>query len=324
MAPAEKFDFIINRRSGTVLHVGEEKIRQELLKNFGEQTGNIQFVTGDALAVSVREWAKNSAGAGRSLIIGGGDGSVLTAATEVLGREDIALGVLPLGTHNLFARQLGFAADFRKAAAQYKDSAPSPVDVGSVNGQYFLCGLMLDRNSVNFYEAREHARDKKIVSAFKKVASVISNLSGRDKVHLDVSDQGAAAKGTEHTGKIFVVTNNVLTPHGQGLKFRTPKMVVEDALAKGSQSDGQLAFYAISSGPVDLTLILGGLVDGSWTRTKGVSTQVAPELFIRSSSQQEIQIVLDGEIKKTSFPLDVKIIPQGLKVYRPKTPASPA
>jgi diacylglycerol kinase family enzyme len=315
---ATKFDFIINRRSGTVLHVGEDKVRQELENIFGDQAGEIRFVTGGDIAPTVKAWAKDSADEGRGLIIGGGDGSVLTAATEVLGRDDIALGVLPLGTHNLFARQLGFAADFREAAAQYRDSTPAAIDVGSVNGQYFLCGLMLDRNSVNFYEAREHARDKKIIAALKKMFSVISNLAGRDKVHLDVSNEGQDS--TEHKGKIFVVTNNELAPRGQGLKFRTPKMVVEDALAKNSQSDGKLAFYAISSGPVDLAFIMAGLVDGSWTKKKCVSTQVAPELLIKSSVQGDIQIVLDGEITKTSFPLDVKIIPQGLKVYKPTSP----
>ena len=109
MDPATpKTDFIINRRAGTVLRVGEDGIRRAIIENFdADKIGEIRFVDGGEISSTVKAWAKAHAGEGRGLIIGGGDGSVLTAATEILGRDDIILGVLPFGTQNLFSRRLG-------------------------------------------------------------------------------------------------------------------------------------------------------------------------------------------------------------------------
>jgi diacylglycerol kinase family enzyme len=318
----EKFDFFINRRSGTVLHVGEEKIRQELLEIFGAQTGDIRFLSGNELATTVRDWAENSSAEDRGLIIGGGDGSVLTAASEVVGREDIALGVLPLGTHNLFASQLGFAADFKKAAAQYKNNTTAHVDIGNVNGTYFLLGLMLDGNSVNFHETLERFRDKKRLPGLKKIFSAVAGVMTGHKTKLDISDRGPGVNVTEYSARVFAVTNNAVSPHPRqpGQKHRDPKTIIRDALAE-RPPEGQVCLYAFSGGPLKLPLIARAMRNGTWTKHKSITVQTAPQLFIGLSSPQDAQknvrVTIDGEIKEISFPLEIKSIPKGLKVYKP-------
>jgi diacylglycerol kinase family enzyme len=313
----EKFDFIINRRSGTVLRVGEDAIRQGLAEVYGEKAGTICFVEGGGVASSVKEWVQRSDRQGRGLIIGGGDGTVLTAAAEVLGRDDISLGVLPMGTHNLFARQLGFEADFRKAAAQYKNSSVCEVDVGQVNGLYFLCGLMIDQNSVGFYQAREDVRDKKRWTAAKKIMSTASGILFRRKKTLDVS-------GQEHKARVFAVTNNKLSPRAYdknraAVNPDKTMAVIENMFYKADQGDGLLAFYAFSGGPLQTAAMLRRAWSGTWADHKSVKVQTATEFSIKfpKSDGKEYTIVLDGEIMKTRLPLDIKIIPKGLRVYRP-------
>jgi diacylglycerol kinase family enzyme len=71
------------------------------------------------------------------IIVGGGDGSVSTAA-DCLVNTNIALGVLPLGTLNHFARDLGVPLGWRDAVESLADGEVRAVDVGEVNGRVFI------------------------------------------------------------------------------------------------------------------------------------------------------------------------------------------
>lgn len=329
---AEKIDVIINKRSGTVLHLGEDAVQKGLVDALGDRLGSLTFIEGKDIASTVRQWTvdnKNDDTADadgkkkekRGLILGGGDGSVLTAAGEFLGRDDITLGVLPLGTHNLFARQLGFSADFKEAAKQYANVKTDKVDVGNVNGSNFLVAVMLDQNTVDFYAARELHRDKTFISLIKAAGKFLSMafgmVAGR-KAKLDVS-------GTEHKGRIFIVANNQFTPQSNEGEVLLPtpsrlKPIIEKMLAR-NDSDGQLGFYSFKGG-VHWATILPKLWDGSWTKAKGVKVQAAPELIIqpggKGGAPKEFDIILDGEVKKVSYPLTCKIMAKSLKVYRPR------
>ncbi|TAL36095.1 MAG: hypothetical protein EPN97_06665 [Alphaproteobacteria bacterium] len=325
----EKIDVIINRRSGTVLHLGEDKVREGLEKSLGARLNSINFIEGKDIVSTVRQWTVDNKvdedskdgvkKEKRGLILGGGDGSVLAAAGEFLGRDDITLGVLPLGTHNLFARQLGFSADFTEAAKQYANVKPDKVDVGNVNGKNFLVGIMLDQNTVDFYAARELHRDKTFMSMVKAAGKFLSMafgmVAGR-RVKLDVS-------GQEHRGRIFIVSNNQFQPKSNDGEILLPtakrlKPIIEKMLAR-NDSDGLLGFYSFKGG-VRWATILPKLWDGSWTTAKGVKVQAAPELVIQPKSKRapkEFDIILDGEVTKASYPLNVKMLAKSLKVYRP-------
>lgn len=69
----------------------------------------------------------------------GGDGTAHEAANGILtsGRRSV-LGVLPVGTGNDFARALGIPADPLATAAALVRARPRALDVGEVNGRYFL------------------------------------------------------------------------------------------------------------------------------------------------------------------------------------------
>ncbi len=284
-------------------------------ESLGNRLGTLTFVEGKDIIPTVKQWTVDQAGKGRGLILGGGDGSVLAAAEVFMNRDDITLGVLPLGTHNLFARQLGFAADFKDAAKQYASLKTDKVDVGNVNGENFLVGLMIDQNSVDFYKARELHRDKKLVKAGAKFMATAFGVVAGKKATLDVS-------GTEHKGRVFIVTNNQFQPRAnEGIMMPTPegmKPVIENILAKGD-SDGLLGFYAFKGGAANFTMLVPKLWDGTWPEAKSVKVQTAPELVIQPGDKKggALPIILDGEVKEAQYPLNVKILPKALKVYKP-------
>lgn len=72
-----------------------------------------------------------------ALIVGGGDGTVSAAASALVDGE-IALGILPAGTMNLFARTLQVPLDLNLAIAALASGAVTRVDYGTVNGKPFL------------------------------------------------------------------------------------------------------------------------------------------------------------------------------------------
>ena len=70
------------------------------------------------------------------LIAGGGDGTLSLAARH-LAYRDVALGIVPLGTTNNFARTLGVPLTVAGAVGLLATGKVADVDLGQVNGTFF-------------------------------------------------------------------------------------------------------------------------------------------------------------------------------------------
>jgi diacylglycerol kinase family enzyme len=73
----------------------------------------------------------------RTVVAAGGDGSVAGVAHALAG-TGVALGVLPLGTFNYFARGLKMPEDPEGAARAILEGRPHDIAVGTLNGRVFL------------------------------------------------------------------------------------------------------------------------------------------------------------------------------------------
>lgn len=87
----------------------------------------------DALSGAIADALASGA---RTLVVGGGDGTLATAAGH-LAHRDATLGVLPLGTANSFARSLGLPTDVDGALDVIADGAVARVDLGRVGDCWF-------------------------------------------------------------------------------------------------------------------------------------------------------------------------------------------
>jgi diacylglycerol kinase family enzyme len=144
---------VVNCGAGSVDDDDTREQRQEISKAFDAAgaTSEIDFVHGEALEDTVREAAASKPDV---VVVAGGDGSLGTAAA-VLAGGDIPLGVLPLGTFNHFAKDLGIPLDTGDAAAAIVGGTATRVDVVEVNGRCFV-----NNSSLGVYPAMVAVRDR--------------------------------------------------------------------------------------------------------------------------------------------------------------------
>ena len=313
-------DVFINRLSGTVLSCGEEEVASEISSAFDARLGSMTFVDPADLRASIQAWLEKNGSGDRALIVGGGDGTCHSAVTEVLrSQKDIVVGVLPLGTHNLFSRQLGFAADFRQAVHQYKNTKIDTVEIGRVNGHYFLCGVLVDHQSTIYYAARESLRRGEILSGLYDLARLAKGIFIGKPENIKVTLHNGTSQIVK--GHAIAVTNNLYKPleaHDSVVEDKPLKRVVERALNK-ENNDHKMGVYAMHVGIKNSVSLIKAFLDGTWTRHPGVTTvsDSAVTLSPVVADRKSVTIALDGETKEVEYPLQFSLASPGLKVYRP-------
>ena len=128
------FHVFINDAAGSV---GEpdEQVREvtEAFRDVGVDA-RVEVVDPQHLPDSMRAaWRRGI----DAIVVAGGDGTISRAAAVAV-EDDIVLGVLPMGTFNHFAKDLGMKADLDAATRFLADAEITPVDVGEVNGVIFV------------------------------------------------------------------------------------------------------------------------------------------------------------------------------------------
>ena len=106
---------------------------------------------GDAIIAAARRAVEGGA---QLVAAGGGDGTINAVASVVAG-SGVRFGVLPLGTLNHFAKDLGIPLTLPEAVRNLATGRPVAVDVGEVNGRIFL-----NNSSLGLYPDIVHDREK--------------------------------------------------------------------------------------------------------------------------------------------------------------------
>jgi diacylglycerol kinase family enzyme len=95
-----------------------------------------------------------------ALFVGGGDGTVSSTA-RLLAGTDVPLGILPLGTLNHFAKDLGLPLAWRETIAALARGTVRAVDIAEVNGHLFInnCSIGAYADAVRHREALRDERN---------------------------------------------------------------------------------------------------------------------------------------------------------------------
>jgi diacylglycerol kinase (ATP) len=145
------------------------------------------------------------------VIVAGGDGTVSEAVNGLVGTQT-ALGVLPVGTGNLWAKQLGVPTytlanplRLREAATGLAEGAIRLVDVGRMDGRYFLCwaGIGIDAQVTAEMEPRDRFTKRLGILPYAiAIVSVARDFSG---VRTRVSFDGGFVRGRA----LLVLVSNI-------------------------------------------------------------------------------------------------------------------
>jgi diacylglycerol kinase family enzyme len=149
---------ILNEGAGTAQSQGTQSWRDRLVDSFAAHgvAASFDVLSGSALpAAAERAFQAARRGELDAIVVGGGDGSIRTVAGVVAG-SDVPLGIIPLGTANHFARDLGLPLAPEEAVAVIAAANTRQVDVGMVNGEIFI-----NNSSIGFYPYLVLARERK-------------------------------------------------------------------------------------------------------------------------------------------------------------------
>lgn len=123
---------LLNARAGSAGPDAERQVR-DLFRDAGLE---VTVVASEPARLG--ENARTAAAEGAQMVVAaGGDGTASAVAGGLVG-TDVPLAVLPMGTLNHFAKDLGIPVDLREAAEAIARGQTKRVDVGEVNGRVFV------------------------------------------------------------------------------------------------------------------------------------------------------------------------------------------
>lgn len=304
-APGERLTVIVNAGGGAAAHIGRARLEADVREAFDAAgtTIDLLLLDGDGLIDAARRAIDAGATA---IVIGGGDGSINCVAHLIAG-SDVALGVLPLGTLNHFARDLGLSGDLAEAAQVIAAGQRARIDIGRVNDRSFVNNF-----SIGMYPAMVLGRDAeqrrrrlpKWLATIPSALGVLRRLSHhRLRVRLDGREDRAV------TTPLLFVGNNHYAVEGA------------ERGQRATLTDGKLSVYALRHRS------RAGLI---WTAIKlslgrsdrrGDFELAADVLSLEiDGERRRLTVALDGEVASLALPLRLRCDPGALIVLAPATP----
>jgi len=240
--------------------------------------------------------ARQAASRGDVLVAAGGDGTV-SAVAGVAVETHATMGVLPMGTLNHFAKDLGLPIDLEQAVATIAAGQARDVDVGEVNGRVFV-----NNSSVGLYPHMvwerevEQRRGRTKWTAFA-IAMLRTWRNYRTiTAHLLVAGKAAVVR----TPFIFVGNNHYIA---EGLQLG----------GRSRLDEGRLSIYmAPECGRFEiLALPVRALMRRLGSAAPFVEFQA--EALTVDVPSQRVSVALDGEVALTKSPLEYRVRLRALK-----------
>lgn len=130
---------VMNRGSGKKKH---RELRDTLERRLRPACGSLE-IRESRKGSDFPRLAKQVAGEGFDLVIAAGGDGTQSAVAGALTGTDVIMGILPGGTFNYFARDMGVGEEIDPALDTILDARVEPVDVGDINGLIFLNNVSL-------------------------------------------------------------------------------------------------------------------------------------------------------------------------------------
>jgi diacylglycerol kinase family enzyme len=291
----ERVPVFVNRHGGTASARGtalEDELRQAFAD--AELAIDLHLIDGAQMPQAVKAAAQSSL-----IVVGGGDGTLGCAAEALVDHGKAALGILPLGTRNHLARELGIPMTLAGAAQVIADGHRRSIDLARVNGRAFI-----NNASIGLYPLMVREREKRDVP--KWLAALPAARAALDRLphhRLHIRMEGEANDVV--TPMLFVGNNRYELEMGRVGK-------------RAALDDGTLSVFAVERrGRLALLGFALRTLAGRADPERDFCTMGEAKALNVSSPAHHIDIALDGEVVRLSMPLDFTIQPGALTVIAP-------
>ena len=254
--------------------------------------------SGEQIIDAARRAVRDGAGV---VVAGGGDGTV-SAVASCLAGTGVRLGVLPLGTLNHFARDLGIPTEIDGALEVIARGKVVDVDIAEVNGQTFI-----NNSSLGLYPHIVHHREQqqRRLGRGKWRALATATLHVLQRSHpMWVRIEIDGAQLVRRTGFIFIGNNNYQM---EGLKIGERTSLTDGALC--------LCVTRKSNRMALLRLAWRALI-GRLREAEDFDVVQATSVTVRTS-RHHVRVATDGEVQLMDSPLHYRIRPRALRVLVP-------
>jgi diacylglycerol kinase family enzyme len=211
--------------------------------------------------------------------VAGGDGSLATVA-EVAIERDLPLVVIPFGTRNHFARDLGLDRDDPVGALDAFGGSERRIDVGRVGGRLFLNNVSIGAYAQLVHRRERHRRRRNV---FAQVRALLLLARNPGPERLTINGEPVAAR------VVFVGTNDY--------------NVELFSLGERERLDEGLLHLYLAS----------GWRPSTWDERKA-------ERLTIDAEQNRLKAAIDGEPAALETPLEFSIQPRVLRVLVPSAP----
>jgi YegS/Rv2252/BmrU family lipid kinase len=232
----------------------------------------------------------------------GGDGTIISTA-KMLKNTPKPLGVIPGGTMNLLARDLGMSLELNNAIHQLIHGTPDYIDVAQLNDEPFFCIANIGL-STRLTEKREALRELPGWIRWPRVAlETIRSMFVYPPFRLTLKTDDSEV----HTRtRALSISNN---PLGDSLGLIPERFGL---------NDGLLGVYITKSRSVwTLPRLVLKFINGTWKEDPDMINIETDHATLHIRGKREMKVMIDGELHTMSPPFELKIIPNRLHVIKP-------
>lgn len=300
--PERHFIIVLNEEAGTVVRLGRKQVIETLTQSFRESGVRITLH-----AVPAREVEKHLKQAAASdadaIVVGGGDGTVASAAT-LLAAQAKTMGVLPLGTFNLAARDLGMPLDLAEAAQALVTAPVVPMDAMELGGRLYLCLVVL-----GFYPALKMATPEYhgwwLLRALRTLRDSLRHAATFPSLDLTLVEDGQAVSCRT---RAVIITNNDYED-------------VFGVLPQRSSLDGGFFTVYLSTHRTRFGMVRAFVawLLGRWKQDREVRHLQTTELAVHAREKRMLPVMMDGEVERLPLPLKITLKPRALNVLAPRS-----
>jgi diacylglycerol kinase family enzyme len=294
----------LNAAAGAASQKRADGLRAEIASALDalDVVAELKFCGGSELKL-LAEGALTTAKAGEidAIVVGGGDGSIRTVA-GVLAGSDIPLGILPLGTRNHFAKDLGIPLHLGEAAEVIAKGVQREVDLAEVNGETFI-----NNSSIGIYPYLVLDRERR-------------------RAHRKVAKWMAMVPALFRMARHFPRRRLALSAEGWTRPYRTPCLLIGNneygrefpTLGRRHHLDqGKLSVYVVKQRrPLGFFWMIWRMAFGKVSQARDVESFRLSDLEVRSKTSR-LPVALDGEVEMMRPPLNYRMRPGALRVIVP-------